>query len=98
MGNMKNFRTLLEDEEKIASARKFLQKNFKKTQPGTPHTDKRTGKAGEVSFSHQGSGKKISGHFHGIKRMGGRSYAHVEPHKGQGRDVPNFIPLHHIHH
>lgn len=45
-----------------------------------------------VSFTHQASGKKVSGEYQGLKQMGGRSYAHVETGKSAHR-----VPPHHIH-
>jgi hypothetical protein len=49
-------------------------------------------KGSQVSFTHATSGKKISGTYQGIKRMGGRSYAHVE-HK----DGATYVPFRDIH-
>ena len=49
-------------------------------------------KGKEVSFTHQASGKKITGTYQGMKQMGGRSYAHVET----GKDA-HRVPPHHIH-
>jgi hypothetical protein len=45
-----------------------------------------------VSFTHQASGKKVSGEYQGLKQMGGRSYAHIETGKSAHR-----VPPHHIH-
>jgi hypothetical protein len=49
-------------------------------------------KGKEVSFTHQASGKKITGTYQGMKQMGGRSYAHVDT----GKDA-HRVPPHHIH-
>lgn len=49
-------------------------------------------KGSKVSFTHATSGKKVAGTYQGIKRMGGKSYAHVE-HKGGG----TYVPFHDIH-
>lgn len=49
-------------------------------------------KGKQVTFTHQPSGQKMTGTYKGMKRMGGRSYAHVETEKGAHR-----IPPHHIH-
>lgn len=46
----------------------------------------------EVSFTHQASGKKITGTYKGLKQMGGRSYAHIET----GEDA-HRVPPHHVH-
>jgi len=45
-----------------------------------------------VSFTHHQSGDRIEGEYKGLKRMGARSYAHVETGKGA-----HFVPVHHIH-
>ena len=52
-------------------------------------------KGSSVSFTNQKTGKKVTGTYHGLKNMGGRSYAHVEHPKGVRE--PNMIPVHHIH-
>lgn len=49
-------------------------------------------KGSKVSFTHSTTGKKVTGTFKGIKRMGAHSYAHVE-HKGGG----SYVPFHEIH-
>jgi hypothetical protein len=49
-------------------------------------------KGSKVSFKHATTGKKVTGTYRGIKRMGGRSYAHVE-HKGGA----TYVPFHDIH-
>ena len=49
-------------------------------------------KGKEVSFTHQQSGKKVSGTYKGLKQMGGRSYAHIET----GREAYR-VPPHHVH-
>ena len=59
-------------------------KNLKKVKRGS-----------KVSFNHAKTGKKITGTYQGLKRMMGRSYAHVEHPKGSNH--PNMIPVHHIH-
>ena len=59
-------------------------KNLKKVKRGS-----------QVSFNHAKTGKKITGTYQGLKRMMGRSYAHVEHPKGSNHT--NMIPVHHIH-
>ena len=76
MGNMDSFKSHVMQEDAVADAKKRL-KNMK-------------GK--EISFTHQPSGKKVTGTYQGMKQMGGRSYAHVETGKGAHR-----VPPHHIH-
>ena len=49
-------------------------------------------KGKEVSFTHQSSGKKVTGTYQGLKQMGGRSYAHIETGKSAHR-----VPPHHVH-
>ena len=49
-------------------------------------------KGQQVSFTHQASGKKITGTYKGLKQMGGRSYAHIETGEEAHR-----VPPHHIH-
>lgn len=49
-------------------------------------------KGSTVSFTHSETGKKISGQYHGLRNMGGRSYAYVETGKSAFR-----VPVHHIH-
>jgi hypothetical protein len=49
-------------------------------------------KGKEVSFTHQQSGKKVTGTYKGLKQMGGRSYAHIETGKEAYR-----VPPHHVH-
>lgn len=74
---MKTFKSLLEEMSAVDAAKKKLKGM----------------KGKQVSFTHQASGEKISGTYHGLKQMGGRSYAHVEvPGKGAFR-----VPPHHIH-
>ena len=46
----------------------------------------------EVSFTHQATGKKVTGTYQGLKQMGGRSYAHIETGKSAHR-----VPPHHVH-
>lgn len=53
---------------------------------------KKMKKGSEVSFTHATSGKKVTGTYQGLKRMGARSYAHVD-HKGGSTRVP----MHQIH-
>ena len=53
---------------------------------------KKMKKGSEVSFTDARSGKKVTGKYHGLKSMGGRSYAHVEHEKGATR-----VPVHQIH-
>ena len=53
---------------------------------------KKMKKGSQVSFTDQKSGKKVTGEYRGLKRMGGRSYAHVEHEKGA-----TYAPVHHIH-
>lgn len=53
---------------------------------------KKVKKGSEVSFTHQQSGEKVSGQYQGLKRMGGRSYAHIETGKSAFR-----VPVHHVH-
>jgi len=73
---MKTFKQLTEELSAADAAKKKL-KNMK-------------GK--EVSFTHQATGKKITGTYKGLKQMGGRSYAHVETGSEAHR-----VPPHHIH-
>ncbi len=56
---------------------------------------KKMKKGSSVSFTNQQTGKKVTGTYQGLKRMGGRPYAHVEHPKGVKE--PNMIPVHHIH-
>jgi hypothetical protein len=49
-------------------------------------------KGSEVSFTHATSGKKVTGTYHGLRNMGGRSFAHVEHGDGATR-----VPVHQIH-
>lgn len=49
-------------------------------------------KGQEVSFTHQGTGEKVTGTYGGIKSMGGRSYARVSTASGG-----HHVPPHHIH-
>jgi hypothetical protein len=50
-------------------------------------------KGSSVSFTSAKTGQKVSGAYHGLKRMGAHSYAHVEePGKGA-----HMVPVHHIH-
>jgi len=53
---------------------------------------KKMKKGSSVSFTHANTGKKVTGTFDGIKRMGGRSYANVDHSKGS-----TMVPVHHIH-
>ena len=48
-------------------------------------------KGSTVSFTNP-QGQKVTGTYKGMKRMGGRSYAHVEHEKGA-----TMAPPHHIH-
>lgn len=48
-------------------------------------------KGSDVSFTSAKTGKKVTGTFKGIKRMGAHSYAHVE-HKDGG----TYVPFHEI--
>lgn len=73
---MQSFKKHMLQEDAVVAAKKKL-KNMK-------------GK--EVSFTHQASGKKVTGTYKGMKSMGGRSYAHVEAGDGAHR-----VPPHHIH-
>ena len=45
-----------------------------------------------VSFTHQSTGKKITGTYQGMKRLGAYSYAHIET----GIQAHRVTP-HHIH-
>ena len=76
MGNMDSFKSHVMQEDAVADAKKRL-KNMK-------------GK--EVSFTHQPSGKKVTGTYKGMKQMGGRSYAHVNSDQGA-----HYVPVHQIH-
>jgi hypothetical protein len=54
---------------------------------------KKMKKGSSVSFSSQNdSGKKVSGTYGGLKRMGGRSYAQVHHDTGS-----THVPVHQIH-
>ena len=77
---MKSFGNFLVEQDEIEAAKKKLKK---------------IPKGSKVSFSHSKTGKKITGTYHGLKRLGAYSYAHVEHPKGVNH--PNFIPVHHIH-
>ena len=63
-------------EDAVADAKKKLKKMKGQT----------------VSFTHQSTGKKITGTYQGMKRMGAYSYAHIETGKQAHRVTP-----HHIH-
>ena len=76
MGNMDSFKSHVLYEDAVADAKKKLKSM----------------KGKEVSFTHQASGKKVTGTYQGMKSMGGRSYAHIETGKGAHR-----VPPHHIH-
>ena len=80
MGTMQSFSKFTEDSHEIDAAKKRLKK---------------IKKGSSVSFTNQQTGKKVTGTYHGLKNMGGRSYAHVEHPKGVRQ--PNMIPVHHIH-
>ena len=80
MGNMQSFSKFNEDMADVDAAKKRLKKMKK---------------GSSVSFTNQKTGKKVTGTYHGMKNMGGRSYAHVEHPKGVRE--PNMIPVHHIH-
>tara|TARA_R100001377_G_C3185323_1_gene108298 strand:- start:50 stop:298 length:249 start_codon:yes stop_codon:yes gene_type:complete len=53
---------------------------------------KKMKKGSEVSFTHATTGKKVTGTYAGLKRMGARSYAHVNHADGSTR-----VPVHQIH-
>lgn len=74
---MQKFKTFVTEGEAIAAAHEKLKKMKKDS---------------NVSFTHATSGEKVSGKYKGLKRMGGRTYAHVETGKGAHR-----VPVHHIH-
>ena len=76
---MQSFSQFNEDTPEYNQAKK----NLKKIKKGS-----------SVSFTHSQTGKKITGTYHGMKNMHGRSYAHVEHPKGV--NAPNFIPVQHI--
>jgi hypothetical protein len=76
MGNMDSFKSHVLYEDAVADAKKKLKSM----------------KGKEVSFTHQASGKKVTGTYQGMKSMGGRSYAHIETGKQAHR-----VPPHHIH-
>lgn len=73
---MDNFKNHLLYEDAVADAKKKL-KNMR---------------GQEVSFTHQASGKKVTGTYKGMKMMGGRAYAHIET----GKDA-HRVPPHHVH-
>ena len=73
---MNSFKSHLLYEDAVADAKKKLKPM----------------KGKEVSFTHQASGKKVTGTYQGMKSMGGRSYAHIETGKGAHR-----VPPHHVH-
>jgi hypothetical protein len=73
---MQSFKAHILEEDAVADAKKRLK----------------TMKGKQVSFTHQSSGKKVTGTYQGMKQMGGRSYAHIETGKGAHR-----VPPHHIH-
>ena len=73
---MQSFKAHILEEDAVADAKKKLKKMRGK----------------QVSFTHQASGKKITGTYQGMKSMGGRSYAHIET----GREA-HRVPPHHIH-
>jgi hypothetical protein len=78
MGTMKSFKQILQESAEIDAAKKRLQKMKK---------------GSSVSFTSAKTGQKVSGAYHGLKRMGAHSYAHVEePGKGA-----HMVPVHHIH-
>jgi len=62
------------------SAADAAKAKLKKMKPGST-----------VSFTNP-QGQKVTGTYKGMKRMGGRSYAHVEHEKGA-----TMAPPHHIH-
>lgn len=69
---MKTFKQLSEELSGVAAAKEKLKKV----------------KSGEtVSFTHHKHGE-LSGEYRGMKRMGGRSYAHVEVKKHGAFYVP----------
>lgn len=75
---MKTFKELQEEISGVAAAKEKL----KKVQKGS-----------SLSFTHHKDGE-VSGEYRGMKRMGGRSYAHVEV-KGKGA---YYVPPHQINH
>ena len=77
---MKSFGNFLVEQDEIEAAKKKLKK---------------IPKGSKVSFSHSETGKKITGTYHGLKRLGAYSYAHVEHPKGV--DQPNLITIKHNH-
>lgn len=74
---MQSFSNFLIKESAIEAAKKKLKKMKKGSQ---------------VSFTHSQTGEKVTGEYHGLKRMGAHSYAHVETGKDAFR-----VPVHHIH-
>ena len=73
---MQTFKSHMLQESAIAAATKKLKKMKGQT----------------VSFTHHQSCDKVEGEYKGLKRMGARSYAHVETGKGA-----HYVPVHHIH-
>lgn len=74
---MKTFKELNEEISGVAAAKDKL---------------KSMSKGANVSFTHHKHGE-VSGTYQGMKRMGGRSYAHVE-HPKHGAF---YVPPHQIH-
>lgn len=74
---MKTFKELNEEISGVAAAKDKLKKI----------------KSGEtVTFTHHKHGE-VSGEYRGMKRMGGRSYAHVE----NPKHGAFYVPPHQIH-
>ena len=74
---MKTFKELSEEISGVAAAKEKLKK---------------VKKGENLSFTHHKHGE-LSGEYQGMKRMGGRSYAHVEVKKHGAF----YVPPHQIH-
>lgn len=61
---------------------------------------KKMKKGSEVSFTHQQTGRKVTGTHGGVKMMGGRPYLDVHTTKTDSGGVTSGlsrVPVHHIH-
>lgn len=77
---MKTFKEMLEEVSGTAAAKEKL---------------KAAKKGDKMTFTHHKHGE-VTGEYRGVKRMGGRSYAHVEaPGKGAFWVPPHQISQHH---